>query len=235
MRLTNVSFRYARRAPWILREVTLDLPAGTVTEVVGRNGAGKSTLLRVLAGVARPTAGTVAERPAAVGYAPEVFPAGQPFTVGRYLRHMAAVRRAAEPYRWASRLGLGPLLNVPLRDLSKGSAQKVGIAQALLAGPGLLILDEPFAGLDAQTRDELPAIIAELAAAGGRVVVSDHQGVLTEVTRRWTVRDGRVAETAAGRPPERAVIEITVDAAEAEAVERKLRAEGYQARIRGAA
>jgi ABC-type multidrug transport system ATPase subunit len=251
MRLTKVSFRYARRGPWILREVSLDLPAGSVAEVVGRNGAGKSTLLRLLAGVTRPSSGGITGRPGAVGYAPEVFPAGQPFTVAGYLRHVARIRRASGVDRWVSRLGLTELMDVPLGELSKGSAHKVGLVQALLAGPGLLILDEPFAGLDKQTRAELPAIVAELAAAGGRVVVSDHQNALDQVTARWTVRDGRVSASAGDRTATgeaaaagadagagvgtraEAVIEVVVDAGDAEAVERKLRADGYRARIRG--
>ena len=104
----------------------------------------------------------------------------QPFTVAAYLARMAAVRGVPEAAckPWAERLGMVAFLDVPLGDLSKGSAHKVGLAQALLAPPGLLILDEPFSGLDAQTRAELPTIIDEITTGGGIVVLSDHQSGL---------------------------------------------------------
>jgi ABC-type Mn2+/Zn2+ transport system ATPase subunit len=240
MRLANIFFRYARRAPWVLHEVGLDLPPGTVAEITGRNGAGKSTLLRLLAGAARPSRGRISGRPAIVGYAPEIFPVEQPFSVTAYLSRMAAVRgltqTAIEP--WIERLGMAAFRDVPLGDLSKGSAQKVGIAQALLAPPGLLILDEPFSGLDEQTRAELSHVIDEVAVSGGIVVVSDHQNGLTghPGVTHLTVENGTVGAHAAA--PEsvdgaKAIIEIEVDTCDAEAVVRKLRAEGYQAAIQG--
>ena len=78
---------------------------------------------------------------------------------------------------WAERLAFTHLLGTRLPDLSKGSAHKVGLAQALLPGPGFLILDEPFAGLDAETRAALPSLLAELAGGGTTVVVSAFPGV----------------------------------------------------------
>ncbi|WP_433477893.1 ATP-binding cassette domain-containing protein [Spirillospora sp. CA-142024] len=177
MRLESVAFRYRRKDPWVFRDVTLSLARGSVSEVTGHNGAGKSTLLRVIAGLRRPGAGVVKDRPARVGYAPERFPVDQPFSVRAYLGHMAAMRRIPADVAgvWAERLRFAHLLDVRLPELSKGSAQKIGLAQAFMADPELLILDEPFAGLDAATRDALPALISELAANGTTVVVSDHQ------------------------------------------------------------
>ncbi|WP_019634853.1 ATP-binding cassette domain-containing protein [Actinomadura atramentaria] len=180
MRLDDVAFRYRRRGPWVLRGVTLDVPSGRIIEVTGGNGSGKSTLLRVLAGLRRPRRGSVTGRPARVGYAPERFPVAQPFTVRSYLAHAAALRRVPKHVvtDWAERLEYTRLLDVRLPDLSKGSAQKIGLTQAFLGDPGLLILDEPFAGLDARTRDALPALLTEHAERGATVIVSDHQRVL---------------------------------------------------------
>ncbi|WP_433468037.1 ABC transporter ATP-binding protein [Spirillospora sp. CA-128828] len=177
MRLESVAFRYRRKDPWVFRDVTLSLARGSVSEVTGHNGAGKSTLLRVMAGLRRPGAGEVKDRPARVGYAPERFPVDQPFSVRAYLGHMAAMRHIPTDVVgvWSERLRFAHLLDVRLPELSKGSAQKIGLAQAFMADPELLILDEPFAGLDAATRDALPALISELAANGTTVVVSDHQ------------------------------------------------------------
>ncbi|GAA3114903.1 hypothetical protein GCM10010466_02430 [Planomonospora alba] len=233
MRLSDVSFRYSRRGPWILRDVGLSLAPGTVAEVTGRNGAGKSTLLRLLAGIVPASRGSVTGRPHVVGYAPDVFPADQPFTVSAYLAHLARIRRvpSSAGTALAERLNAAHLLDQPLGDLSKGSAQKVGLIQALLAPPGLLILDEPFAGLDEQTRAELPAIIGEVAADGGAVVVSDHQNQLREFpgAAHWLVADGTVTVRDGDRA-RRAVIEVVVDAAEADEVEQKLRADGHTTR-----
>lgn len=236
MRLSEVCFRYSRRGPWVLRDVGLTLRPGSVVEVTGRNGAGKSTLLRLLAGIVPPSRGTISERPRTVGYAPDVFPLDQPFTVTAYLAHLARIRGvspgAIGPL--ATRLDATHLLELPLGDLSKGSAQKVGLVQALLAPPDLLILDEPFAGLDAHTRRELPEIIGEIAAGGGTVVVSDHQNQLENFpgADHWLVGAGGV-DVEAGRGPRQVVIEVLVDAERAEEVERKLRADGHTTRRTG--
>ncbi|MFF0573391.1 ATP-binding cassette domain-containing protein [Streptosporangium saharense] len=233
MRLSKVSFRYSRRGPWVLRELDLTLAPGTVIEVTGKNGAGKSTLLRLLAGIVPPSRGTVSQRPRVIGYAPDVFPVGQPFTVTAYLTHMAEIRGISPDAiaHLAERLETTHLLGQPLGDLSKGSAQKVGLIQSLLAPPDLLILDEPFAGLDAHTRGELPAMIGEIAANGGTVVVSDHQNQLENFpgADHWLVAGGTVT-TQQGERPKQVVIEVLVDAAEADEVEQKLQADGYTTR-----
>lgn len=238
MRLENVAFRYRRKDPWVFRDVSLSLAAGTVTEVTGHNGAGKSTLLRVIAGLRRPRVGAVHGRPSRVGYAPERFPVDQPFSVRTYLGHMAAIRQVpGDPVAtWAERLRFDHLLDVRLSELSKGSAQKVGLAQALMADPELLILDEPFAGLDAATRDALPELISQLAAAGTTVVVSDHQRCIEALpgVDRLRVADASVTRLTSGTPTteERVTLEVEVSGDEAESLESKLRADGYRVRRR---
>ncbi|MFF0862305.1 ATP-binding cassette domain-containing protein [Nonomuraea sp. NPDC003560] len=205
MRLLQVSFRYRRRQPFVLEEADAQLAPGDAIELTGANGAGKSTLLRLLAGLARPTRGHITDRPGVVGFAPDRFPTAQPFTVTSYLTHMASVRGGARWRPWAERLNMGHLLSLPLGELSKGSAHKVGLVQALMADPGLLILDEPFAGLDADARETLPAIVTEVAGRGGIVVASDHQGGLRGLPglRSWSLVDGHLKEStpAAPEPP----------------------------------
>lgn len=246
MQVRGVGVRYGRRAPWVLRGVDAELHPGDVVEVTGRNGAGKSSLLRVLAGVARPSTGRVGQRPPAVGWAPQVFPTAQPWTVREYLLAQARVRglpaaaaRAAVA-REVERLGLEPVLATALPALSGGSAQKVGLAQALLVPPGLLVLDEPWAGLDATARAELPSVVAGVAAAGGTVVVSDHQqqAAALPLTARWHVAGGGVDTAGLPRPlPARAtpqgqaVVEVDLPAADAAALVAELAARGLRARV----
>ncbi|TDE51194.1 ATP-binding cassette domain-containing protein [Nonomuraea mesophila] len=252
MRLSHVSFRYRRRDPLVIADADAELTPGDVIELTGVNGAGKSTLLRLLAGLARPSAGTITGRPSIVGFAPDRFPTAQPFTVTRYLRHMSRVRGGARWEPWAERLDMGHLLDSPLGELSKGSAHKVGLAQALMAEPQLLILDEPFAGLDADTREALPAIAGEVAARGGIVIAGDHQGGLRSLpgVRHWTLSSGHLKENAPdphaadespgetvrrsveGGPPERrhATVAVTLPAADVQRFLARMRGEGYRAR-----
>ncbi|MEO3875106.1 ATP-binding cassette domain-containing protein [Nonomuraea sp. B12E4] len=238
MRLSKVSYRYRRREPFVIHTADADLAPGDVIELTGVNGAGKSTLLRLIAGLARPTTGTITDRPPVVGFAPDRLPTAQPFTVTAYLRHMSRVRGGARWEPWVERLNMGHLLTVPLSELSKGSAHKVGLTQALMAGPGLLILDEPFAGLDVDTREALPSIAVEVAAGGGIVIVSDHQGGLRSLpaVRRWAMVDGHLKEgtavesgpVAAEHP--RVTVAVTLPAGDLEPFLARMRGEGYQAR-----
>ncbi|WP_433793311.1 ATP-binding cassette domain-containing protein [Actinoplanes sp. CA-252034] len=236
MRFDDVWFRYARRAPWTLHGVGAAIEPGRTIVVLGRNGAGKSTLLQLAAGVLRPTRGSVRDRPAVVGWVPERFPAAQPFTTLGYLRAMAGVRRlpqaAVDP--WIDRLGLTGHAGTPLAELSKGTAQKVGLAQALLTPPGLLVLDEPWEGLDAPSRELIPQIVAEVTGAGGTVLVSDHRGEIANLpgALHWTVADGTLR---AGPDPVPAdgdaddvVVEILVRRHEAAATMDRLGASGHR-------
>ncbi|WP_069886045.1 ATP-binding cassette domain-containing protein [Streptomyces luteocolor] len=179
VRLDGVGRRYGMGGPWVLRGVDLAVRAGTLVRVEGGNGTGKSTLLRLLAGIDAPSEGRVSGRPR-TAFVPERFPAALPFTANGYLTHMgrvhglskdAAARRATE---WLERFGAGEYGRTQLSELSKGSSQKVAVAQALLAEADLLVLDEAWTGLDASARAELDRAVAERAAAGGSVVFVDH-------------------------------------------------------------
>ncbi|MEU4551265.1 ATP-binding cassette domain-containing protein [Micromonospora violae] len=236
MRLENVWLRYHRRGPWVLHGVDVRIGPGEVAIVLGRNGVGKSTLLQVAAGVLRPGRGRVTDRPARVGWVPERFPADQPFTVTRYLTGMARVaglgRAAADEAvsSWTDRLGLSAFRSARLPELSKGTAQKVGLAQAMLRPPGLLVLDEPWEGLDAATRELVPELIDEVLAANGSVLVSDHRGETVRLpgARRWLVADGTLSEETPSTDETIAVVEVAVPAARVAGTVARLRAEGHQ-------
>jgi ABC-type Mn2+/Zn2+ transport system ATPase subunit len=179
LRLDDVGRRYGVRGPWVLRGVHLTLAPGTLTRVDGANGSGKSTLLRLLAGIDAPTEGRVTGRPR-TAYVPERFPAALPFTPYGYLTHLGTVhglsRRTATRAagEWLERFGAAGYARTPMARLSKGGSQKVAVAQALLAEPELLVLDEAWTGLDAAAREELERAVAERTGAGGAVVFVDH-------------------------------------------------------------
>ncbi|MEU3729484.1 ATP-binding cassette domain-containing protein [Streptomyces sp. NPDC033538] len=197
LRLDGVGRRYGMRGPWVLRGVDLDVTPGTLVRVEGTNGTGKSTLLRLLAGIDAPTEGRVTGRPR-TAYVPERFPPALPFTAAAYLTHLGTVhglsRRAAARAagQWLERLGAAGYASTPLARLSKGSSQKVAVAQALLAEPELLVLDEAWTGLDAEARGELERAVAERTASGGAVVFVDHdpRRLADAQGATYTVRDG---------------------------------------------
>jgi ABC-2 type transport system ATP-binding protein len=207
MRLEAVGKRYGLRQPWIVRDVTQDVAAGRLIRLEGPNGSGKSTLLRLLAGVSTPSAGRVTGRPRA-GYVPERFPGGLAFSAREYLTHMSRIHGLSGPAvpaavnEWLERLGATEYAGSPLRTLSKGMCQKVAIAQALLARPGLLILDEAWTGLDQAARGALDVAATQRLADGGTVLFVDHDAarLAGRVDERWRLGGGTVTVVAGAAP-----------------------------------
>jgi ABC-type multidrug transport system ATPase subunit len=198
--LTAVRKRFSVRGPWVLDGVDLGVSAGSMTAIVGTNGSGKSTLLRIVAGASSATAGMVRRRTRSVGYVPERLPAALRMTTTEYLGHMgrlrgcserAIARRSAE---LLDRFALQPGPDVPISTLSKGNSQKVAITQALLGDPKLLVLDEPFSGLDGKARPELIALLTDARTKGTAILVTGHDAAElpdADVTHRLTA--GRLA------------------------------------------
>ncbi|MGW7415462.1 ATP-binding cassette domain-containing protein [Streptomyces sp. NPDC054863] len=180
MKLTGVGRRYGLGGPWVLRRIELPLQPGSLVRFQGANGSGKSTLLRVLAGIDAPSEGRVEGRPGRVAYVPERFPGGLPFTALGHLVHLGRIHglgRAearARAGEWLERFGASGHARTPVSELSKGTAQKVAVAQALLAAPELLVLDEAWTGLDETAGGELDRAVAERVAAGATVAFVDH-------------------------------------------------------------
>lgn len=193
-----MSKRYLRGSA-VLDRVDLDLPPGEVVGVLGANGSGKSTLLRIAAGMVRPSSGRVSGR-VVVGYLPDRFPADLRLSALGYLEHMGRIgglstrvarRRAGELMERLALVG-GP--RTPLRELSKGNAQKVGLAQALLTEPDLLVLDEPFSGLDGPAHGLVTEVVTETRRRGAAVLVTEHRPdrVTGLATRVFRLADGRL-------------------------------------------
>jgi ABC-type Mn2+/Zn2+ transport system ATPase subunit len=196
--LVGVAKRYRRRT--VLDGVTLRVPAGEVTVLRGANGSGKSTLLRIAAGVTAPTEGRVLGRPCSVGYVPDRFPGGQRLTPRGYLRHLASVHGRGQrgPARRGERLldrfGFTGDPSAPMAMLSKGNAQRVALVAALVADSALVVLDEPWSGLDVEAVPLLTEAVAATALGGAAVLVTDHTGACDELPgQRLRLEGGHLA------------------------------------------
>ena len=176
-------------------DVSFTVEDGQIYGLLGPNGAGKSTIMNILTGYLSATSGqvTVAGHPlpeeadeakACVGYLPEQPPLYPEMTVGEYLNFAAELKkvphaqRKEQVLRAARRTGLEKVLPRLIRSLSKGYKQRVGIAQALLGSPKIIILDEPTVGLDPAQVIEMRKLIRELGKAH-TVILSSH--ILSEV------------------------------------------------------
>jgi ABC-2 type transport system ATP-binding protein len=187
--LSTVSLSKSYRRRRVVRDVSLNLAAGEVVGLLGPNGAGKTTLIRLVTGILGPDAGTIAfggepirgRMARRIGYMPEerglyrkMGVAEQLVYLGRLkgLSRADARQRAA---RWLERLGLAEWAGRRVEDLSKGMQQKVQFAATLLHDPELVILDEPFSGLDPVNLRGLLDEVQALRDDGRTVVLSTHR------------------------------------------------------------
>lgn len=183
MRVQGLVKRYGRDAP-VLAGVDLEVPAGVLVQVVGGNGAGKSTLLRILVGVSGASAGEVSGRPRICGYVPQSGGVHRGLSAHSYLQHLGRIRgltaRAASGRagELLDRLGVDGGRDAALATASGGTQRKAVIAQAFLVPAGLLVLDEPFDGLDTASAALLTGMLLQAAADGAAVVLTDHRGHL---------------------------------------------------------
>ena len=159
----------------VVEDVTFDVACGEVVGFLGPNGAGKTTTMRLLLGLLRPDAGH-AHVDGPCGYLPETNPAYEPMTVGAYLRFVARIKQvaAAEVDRVAALADLESLITRPIGRLSRGQRQRVGLAQALVGSPAVLILDEPTQGLDPRQVVDARAVVRGAAEDGAAVLLSTH-------------------------------------------------------------
>ena len=150
----------------VLNDINLEIPAGQVLGLLGPNGAGKSTLMKILIGLWKADSGSVSVPPR-IGYLPENNPLYEEMYVIEYLQFMAKMTNVkcqmTEVSDLISRVGLTPERHKHIRELSKGYRQRVGLAQALLGNPQLIILDEPTTGLDPNQLVEIRSLIRNLA------------------------------------------------------------------------
>jgi len=189
--------------------VDLSLAEGELVLLRGANGAGKSTLLRVLGALTRPTRGSVrvggcdpfssrgAHARARVGFLGQQAALYGELSVAENLRFAARLRGMADAEigPLAERLSLEPVLTRRARTLSQGFRRRVGLARALLGEPAVLLLDEPWNGLDAGSAERLSRLLGELRDRGTAVLVSSHAAAteLPKFDRELGLARGRLA------------------------------------------
>ena len=213
-----------------LDDVSFSVAEGTLHGFVGRNGAGKTTTMRIVLGVLAPDAGEVRWRGEVVGrearsrfgYMPEERGLYPKMRVHDQLVHFArlhgltAADAAGRATALIDRLGLGDRAKDPVEDLSLGNQQRVQLAAALVHDPEMLVLDEPFSGLDPTGVDVLADVLLERVRGGAAVLFSSHQLELVErlchaiaiVEGGRLIAEGTVAELRERRGGRRWVVEL---------------------------
>ncbi|MTE16880.1 ATP-binding cassette domain-containing protein [Nocardia sp. CT2-14] len=174
-----------------LADVSVEVPSGSIFGYLGPNGAGKTTTIRMLVGLMRPSRGSVSVAGAdtvrrrsdaqrSIGYLPGQFVAYPDLTAEQYLTYIGRLRGGVDPAtlrRLVERLDVDTSLRIG--SMSHGNRQKVGIVQAFMTDPDVLVLDEPTQGLDPLVQREFLTLLREARAAGRTVFLSSH--VLSEV------------------------------------------------------
>ena len=232
IQVSHLTKVYGRRTA--VQDLSFTVEDGQICGLLGPNGAGKSTVMNILTGYIAPTSGSVsveghplpeeaAAARACVGYLPETPPLYPDMTVAEYLRFAAELKgvrragRAAAVAAAARRTGVEDVLPRLIRSLSKGYRQRVGIAQALLSDPKVIILDEPTVGLDPAQVTGIRRLIQQLGHKH-TVILSSHilsevQAVCSRVlilSHGVLAADGTLEElTAGGRSLEQVFLELT--------------------------
>ena len=200
---TNVIKQFGRFAA--LRGVTTEFGAGKFYAILGDNGAGKTTLLRIIAGLARPTGGHVS----ILGMSPrdacrEIGYMAHPSLLYDEMSGMENLRYFARLYgidddncdQAIRRVALDPALSRPVGQYSQGMRQRMSLARAILHDPKILLLDEPFSNVDAQSAREMVTLLTRMRDAGKTILLVTHQASLLEGAANKFVwmRAGQVVE-----------------------------------------
>lgn len=172
----------------VLKDIGFSAQSGKAIGLLGRNGAGKTTTIRIIMGVFYQDGGEVLvdgkpidREKIKIGYLPEERGLYPKKKIGEQLVYFGVLRGLSKPHaqeataRWLQRMGMSEYIDKKLETLSKGNQQKIQLAATLLCDPQLIILDEPFSGLDPVNAMLLKDVIKEMIAEGSAVIFSSHQ------------------------------------------------------------
>lgn len=207
-----------------IENVDLQVERGTIHGFLGPNGAGKTTTIRILVGLLKPTGGSATifgksagslESRRMIGYLPSDFELYSHYTVGEYLDFIESIRGSAP--RRAELVDRFQLNEGRLcKDLSRGNRQKVGVVQAFMHNPELVIADEPTTGLDPLMQEEFNKLLIEYTKNGGTVFLSSHilaevQDVCSHVT---VIKEGSIVSTGKvdellSQMPKKAILKVS--------------------------
>jgi heme ABC exporter ATP-binding subunit CcmA len=196
-----------------LRQVSATLEPGQCYVLIGENGAGKSTLLRILAGLLRPSFGTVKvfdnqephDARARIGYMSHAPMLYDELTAQENLQYFASLypsRDCLTPAEVLRQVGLDPELTRTLGQYSQGMRQRTSLARVLLSAPELLLLDEPFSNMDVESVSQMVALLAKFRQGNRTIVITTHQREHAAPIADWVLalRAGRVASFEPGNP-----------------------------------
>jgi heme ABC exporter ATP-binding subunit CcmA len=216
LRLDKVSKLFGAFAA--LRQVSVEFEQGRCYVLIGENGAGKSTLLRILAGLLRPSFGKVQvfgsgqtdsiephearDRIGYMSHAPMLY---DELTAQENLRYFSSLypgRACLTPAEALRQVGLDPELNRPVGHYSQGMRQRTSLARVLLSVPELLLLDEPFSNMDAESARQMVELLASFRQGNRTIILTTHQRELATPIADWvlTLHAGRVASFEPGSP-----------------------------------
>lgn len=211
VRITGVTKRFGVNIA--VRQLDLRVPLGSIYGFIGPNGSGKSTTMRMIANILRPDEGEIEVlgeaaaqlRPGTIGYLPEERGLYRGMKVRQLLEFHAALRggeaRKGELSGWLERFELAPFAGQKLETFSKGMSQKVQFLAAIVPAPRLLMLDEPFTGLDPVSAEQIRTAVLELCQQGTTIILSTHDMNTAEtlcdslfmIYRSRKVLDGSIA------------------------------------------
>ena len=210
-KLENVSKLFGSFAA--LRQVSVELEPGKCYVLIGENGAGKSTLLRILAGLLRPSFGTIRvfgenephdtrDRIGYMSHAPMLYDELTGVENLRYFARLYPDRECLAPAEALRQVGLDPALTRPLGQYSQGMRQRTSLARVLLAQPELLLLDEPFSNMDIESAGQMVELLAGFRHGSRTIVITTHQREMAAPIADWVLalKAGRVASCEPGSP-----------------------------------
>jgi heme ABC exporter ATP-binding subunit CcmA len=210
-RLENVSKLFGSFAA--LRQVSVELELGQCYVLIGENGAGKSTLLRILAGLLRPSFGTVKvfsgdephdarDRIGYMSHAPMLYDELTGVENLRYFASLYPGRTCLSPAEALEQVGLDPGLQRMLGQYSQGMRQRTSLARVLLAQPELLLLDEPFSNMDVESVRQMVELLARFRQSNRAIIITTHQRDSAAPIADYilALKAGRVASFEPGSP-----------------------------------